>query len=139
MSKISRRQLPPHHGVLVRLAPSKTHGVGVFAIRFILKGTYVFFGDNDELVWIKKAAVRKTPREIQKLYRDFCVSRGDVYGCPDNFNHLTPAWYLNHSKKANVAADKEIRFYAVRDIRKGEELTADYSTYGDGSFRSLRP
>jgi SET domain-containing protein len=42
---------------------------------------------------------------------------------------LTLAWYLNHSDRPNVAADKNYNFYSIRRIKKGEELTADYDTY----------
>jgi SET domain-containing protein len=38
---------------------------------------------------------------------------------------------LNDSRKANVAADKDYRFYALRDIKAGEELTSDYRTYSN--------
>lgn len=140
MRKLMRKaKRGPHYGVYVRLAPSRIHGVGVVAIRRIPKGTYIFYGDDDELVWINKAVSRQQPKEIRRLYRDFCVSRGQQYGCPRNFNQLTPAWYLNHSKTPNVGADEQYRFYALRNIRKGEELTADYSTYGDESYSELVP
>ncbi len=42
---------------------------------------------------------------------------------------LTPAWYLNLSKKPNMAADESYDFYSLRMIKKGEELTVDYDTY----------
>jgi SET domain-containing protein len=44
---------------------------------------------------------------------------------------LTPAWYLNHSKKPNMAADENYDFYSLRRIKNGEELTVDYDTYAD--------
>jgi SET domain-containing protein len=121
----------PHDNVFVRLASSKLHGVGVFAIRPIKKGTYVFGDDDVPLVWVKKASVKNLPKEIKRLYEDFCILKGDKYGCPDNFNNLTSAWYLNDSSNPNVAADNEYKFYAIRNIKKGEELTANYSTYSD--------
>jgi SET domain-containing protein len=31
-----------------------------------------------------------------------------------------------------MAADSSFRFYAIRDIEAGEELTAEYTTYSDG-------
>lgn len=121
----------PHHSVFVRLAPSKLHGVGVFAIRPIKKGTYVFGEDDSPLVWIKKATVKNLPKEIKRLYEDFCILKDNEYGCPESFNNLTPAWYLNDSSKPNVAADNEYKFYAIKNIKKGEELTAEYSAYSD--------
>ena len=67
---------------------------------------------------------------MKMLYDDFAVINGQKYGCPDSFNNLTPAWYLNESKEhANVECTPDYEFLALRDIEKGEELTVDYSTY----------
>lgn len=131
-ANIEMQQLP-HHGVYVRLGPSKLHGIGVIAIQPISKGVQVFYGDDADLVWVDKAAVQNLPPPVLRLYQDFCVLKEGRYGCPANFNHLTPAWYLNHSKTPNVAADKEYRFYSLRPIAEGEELTADYTTYSGSS------
>ena len=95
----------------------------------------MFFGDEEELHWVKKTSTRLLQPEIKRLYRDFCVVRDGVYGCPSNFNQLTVAWYLNHSATPNVGADEEYHFFALRKIQKGEELTADYSTYSDNDIR----
>jgi SET domain-containing protein len=121
----------PHHGVYTRLGPSKIHGVGVFSIKHIPKGTYVFAGDDESIVWVAKKKIKNLPRAIRDLYDDFCIIKGNQYGCPRNFDSLTPAWYLNHSSKPNIAADKRVKFYALRDIKKGEELTVDYRTYSE--------
>ncbi|HXY09856.1 MAG TPA: SET domain-containing protein [Terriglobales bacterium] len=119
----------PHVGVFVRLKPSRIHGIGVFAIKDIPKETCVFRGDNQETVWVKASAIKGLGREVKKFYRDFCISCSGRYGCPRNFNMLTPAWYLNHSKKPNMALDKNYGLISTRKIGKGEELTVDYETY----------
>ena len=121
----------PHSGVYTRLKPSPIHGVGVFAIRPIKKGTYIFPGDNQRIVWIDKRQLRKVPASLTKLYTDFAIIRGKKYGAPINFDRLTPAWYLNHSKTPNVAIDDNFNFYALRSIKSGEELLVDYDTYSD--------
>lgn len=121
----------PHEGVYTRLKPSKIHGVGVFAIRDIPKGTPVFAEDDDDIVWVDKKDTENLLPPLREFYDDFCIVKGDKYGCPKNFDTLTIAWYLNSSDKPNVAADENYRFYALRDIKAGEELTADYSTYSD--------
>ncbi|PYJ84527.1 MAG: hypothetical protein DME22_12480 [Verrucomicrobia bacterium] len=97
----------PHEQVYARIGRSKIHGVGVFAIRDIPKGTKIFPDDDSELIW------------------------GETYGPPNSFNLMTVAWYLNHSKTPNVGCDKDYTFFALRDIKKGEELTADYHTYNE--------
>jgi hypothetical protein len=121
----------PHEGVWTRLKPSKIHGVGVFAIRDIPKGTCVFLHDDQPIVWIDRKSVDNLPLSLKKLYDDFCIVKGDEYGCPKHFDALTTSWYLNHSDEPNVAADEDYRFHAIRDIRAGEELTASYHTYSD--------
>ena len=128
-SKIKARL--PHYKVFTRIRRSKTHGVGIHAICDIKKGTYIFYGDDEPIFWVEKRKLKGLSGEIKKLYEDFCIIKGNLYGCPKNFNQLTPSWYLNDSKNPNVACDKNYNFYALRDIRKGEELTVDYETYSD--------
>ena len=136
-SKIQRYS--PHDGVFTRLAVSKLHGVGVFAIRRIKKGTYIFPDDKGRLQWLNLEQLKKLPKEVRRLYDDFCIIKdgGALYGCPRSFNNLTVSWYLNESKKPNVGCDKNYNFYALRDIKTGEELTADYSTYNEFASQQL--
>jgi len=135
VKKVPKRTLDrlPHIGVYTRLRPSKIHGVGVFAIRKIRKGTNIFSGDDAEMVWIEKSSLRGLPREIRRLYEDFAVIRNHAteYGCPRNFNVLTVGWYLNESDDPNVACDKDFDFFALRDIAVDEELTVDYDSYSE--------
>ena len=125
---------PPHAGVYTRLRPSNIDpgGVGVFAIRDIKKGTYLFEPDADDMVWILLAEIAQLPPEIKRMYTDFAVKHNGSYGCPVNLNKLTISWYLNHSDRPNVGCDTEYKFYALRDIAQGEELSTDYTTYSDG-------
>ncbi len=136
---MKREKILPHHNVYTRLQPSKIHGVGVFAIRDIPKGVNIFKGDKSEMdTCINKSDVENFDEEIKKLYVDFCVLKGDKYICPDSFNNLTVGWYLNHSKNPNVRCDENYEFFALRDIKKGEELTVDYSTYSDNELMDKR-
>ena len=129
--KLKNKKLP-HYGVFTRLGKSKKHGVGVFAIKDIKKGVYIFYGDDEDMVWVSKEAVDKLKDEnIKKLYSDFGPIKKNKYGCPKNFNQLTVSWYLNESKKPNVGCDKNYNFYALKDIKKSKELTTDYSTYDE--------
>jgi len=122
----------PHERVYTRLMPSRLHGVGVVAIANIPKGTYVFEPDDDSLVPVRASATKSLPTDLRRLYEDFCILKGDDYECPSSFNRLTPTWFLNNSRDPNMAADSSFRFYAIRDIEAGEELTAEYTTYSDG-------
>ncbi len=121
----------PHDGVSTRLGRSRIHGVGVFAIRKIQKGTKLFPGDVDDMIWIEKDELGRLPKNTRQLYEDFAVLKDGRYGSPLSFNRLTPSWYLNHSKTPNVHCDRNYDFTALRTINRGEELTVDYSTYSE--------
>ena len=127
----------PHSGVYTRLGRSRIRGagVGVFAIRNIKKDTDIFSGEYDEITWIHVKELKMLPKEVRKMYEDFCIIKdnGTRYGCPKNFNRLIPCWYLNSSKIPNVRCDdkRNYRFYALRDIAKGKELTVNYSAYSE--------
>jgi SET domain-containing protein len=124
----------PHRGVYVRIGRSKIHGVGLIAIVPIAKGTDLFPSDHSELTWIKVDDLPVMSPVHRQLYEDFCIRRSDSYGCPSNFNDLTVSWYLNHSETPNVECDQEYRFFALRNIREGEELTVDYRTFSEGAI-----
>lgn len=133
--KPSRKQFP-HENAYTRLAPSKIHGVGIFAICDISKGTNVFGNDKSQMFWFDKAEIDQLglSHDIKKLYEDFCVVENGKYGCPENFNSLTIGWYLNRpleGEEPNMYCDENFDFIASRDIKKGEELTVDYSTYSE--------
>lgn len=125
------RKPPPHAGVYARIGPSRTHGVGVRAIRDIPAGALVFRGESERVAWVSRAAVRRLPAAIRKLYEDFGMVWGDRIGVPPNLNRLSAGWYVNHSDRPNLEAGDDGRFRALRRIRKGEELTADYRTFVD--------
>src|SRR5262249_7679935 len=56
----------PHQRVLTRLRPSKRHGVGVFALTNIRKGTRLFFDDSDDMVWVEQGKIKRLPKEVRK-------------------------------------------------------------------------
>ncbi|HEY6290558.1 MAG TPA: FRG domain-containing protein [Terriglobia bacterium] len=131
---------PPHAGLYTRLQPSSRHGVGVFAIRHIKKGTPIFSSDCDDIRWIEAKDLPKE-RSLRRFYEDFAIVRmgeGDRptrYGCPPHFQRLTMAWYVNDPREGetpNVVFDPlNYDFRASRAICPGEELTVDSNTYSD--------
>ncbi len=124
-------KIQPHDGVYARIGVSRLHGVGVVAIRDIPAGTLVFQGESERIAWSSRAAVRRLPKAIRALYEDFGMVAGDQIGVPPSLNMLSVGWYVNHSDRPNVEAGDDGRFRALRRIRTGEELTADYQTFVD--------
>lgn len=137
----NKKASKPHDGVYARIGLSEIHGVGVRAIRDIPAGTLVFRGESPSVAWVSRAAVRRLPDAIRALYEDFGMVSGTLLGVPPNLNRLSVGWYVNHSAHPNVEAGDDGRFRALRLIRTGEELTADYRTYVDEPlpFRPKHP
>ncbi len=108
------------------LKPSK-HGIGVFAVHNIPKDTYLrLFGDI-------KPDYRPLPKEAVPLpFRMYCADRGEMLSCPLDFGVMPVGWYLNHSSVPN-AKHSNYEYFAVRDIREGEEITIDYNTLEEPS------
>jgi len=115
----------------VMIKPSPLHGIGVFAIRAIPKGTKNIFskGVGD---WIKvsKEEVGALPQHSKDLIENHCLFDEDFYFIPDyGFKLVDLVIYLNHSETPNVISlnDGE-EFEAIRDIACGEELLVDYGS-----------
>jgi len=128
---VTRTKRSPHDDVYARIGPSKIHGVGVRAIRDIPAGTLVFRGESERIVWVLRTRVRRLPKAIRDLYEDFGALSGSWLGVPPSLNSLSVGWYVNHADRPNLEAGDDGRFRALRRIRMGEELTADYRTFAD--------
>ena len=120
--------------VYCRLAPSKIHGVGVFAIRDIPKGTNPFT-DSPSIAFVKVKPTELSRQQavIRKLIEDFCpLQKGRFYLPAKGMGAIDVSYYLNTSKTPNMLEQGEGEdFIAARDIKAGEELTVDYDTYSE--------
>jgi SET domain-containing protein len=104
------------------LKPAK-YGIGVFAVHVIEKGTYLrLFGEENVEV-----SILREKKDVPELFQEYCVDRGDMVSCPKDFGCMEVGWYINHSKDPN-AYHKDYNYYALRDIKEGEEITIDYNT-----------
>ena len=93
---------------------SPIEGKGLFATRDFQTGEVVAVWDTSHVV---------SPPEIEKLPAD---ERRYVTRYGNTFIVLQPpSRYMNHSCDANTRSEagKDV---AIRDIKKGEEITADY-------------
>ena len=109
------------------LKPSD-HGVGVFAVHDIKKGTYLrMFGDEKELEHRTRTMAKK---DVPEFFQSFCIMKENYLICPPDFGAMPVGWHLNHSKNPN-AAHRNLHWYAARDIKSGEEILIDYNTLGE--------
>lgn len=127
------------NNIYCRIQPSTIHGVGVFAIKNITKGTNPFITYmNIDVVAVPEKEImenKKIPDAVKEMIRAFyVVQNGMIYCDARSLNEVNIPYFLNHSTTPNLDAkeiDDETNFTANRDIVPGEELTADYSTYSD--------
>jgi hypothetical protein len=105
-------------------------GVGVFAVVDIAEGRKVADGiqveDYGDLVpWEE---FETYDADVRRKVRDFCIGTPEGFLPPEglDFNKLSIEWYLNHSCEGNCGFNEEGDFIAIREIKKGEELTYDY-------------
>jgi len=119
--------------VFCRLGSSKTHGVGVFAIRAIKKDINPLISClDDEEIKFTKSELKHLPLAVRKQIQRFCFYDLKKTMIPRiGMNAMSMAIYLNHSKKPNLRLNKEGQFQALRAIKKDEELVIDYDdTFG---------
>lgn len=121
---LSRHMSKP--GIIFVLQPSKIEGVGVFAARDIPSGSPLELFDDEEALFVRISDI--TDEEEKKAIEKYGVEDNGGYFIPKNWHKMCIGWYLNHSDIPNVHHDNGENYYALRDIKKGEELTIDYKT-----------
>jgi len=130
--EILLQQLRAHTYVMIK--PSPLHGIGVFAIRTIPKGTKNIFSEGmGEWIQVSKQEVDTLPSSSKDLIENHCLFDEDHYFIPEyGFKLVDLVIYLNHSEIPNVRSLNEgEQFEALRDIQEGEELLVDYVTIVD--------
>ena len=123
-----------HQDTYVMIKPSPLHGIGVFAIRDIPKGTRDLFSQGvGEWIKLTIAEVEALPKHSRDLVENHCLFDEDYYYVPDyGFKLVDLVVYLNHSDTPNVISINEGEYFeATRDIAAGEELLLDYGTIVD--------
>lgn len=123
------------HATFATLRPSGVHGIGVFAIRDIPKGTKnIFSSDDAEWHKISRKEVDDLPAHAKELVENHCLYDDDHYFIPEyGFKLFDMAVFLNHSDTPNIRSVNDgAHFEAIRDIASGEELFLDYGTIVEG-------
>jgi SET domain-containing protein len=121
-----------HEEVFCRVAPSKIHGVGLFAVKHIPKGTDPFLNSlEDKSVKLSLADMDTLEPGVRKIVHDMSGFEDNTYHVHAyGFNIIHPLFFINHSKDFNIVTEG-LRYIAARDIEVGEELTVDYETFND--------
>lgn len=91
----------------------------------IIKGVTLQLFEEDDYRFIRSSQIKETglpKRFIQK----YSIQFSDGYSSPRNFHRMSIGWYLNHSAEPNVFCDDDYNFFALRNIKRNEELCVDY-------------
>jgi uncharacterized protein len=114
--------------VYCRLAPSPVHGIGVFAIKDIPKGTNPFNNSfmAQEAIVVNKNKIKDFGPEILSLLHDQHPTSDPNQQVVSNFpNQLIWTNYINYTDRPNIELMTNGEWLTLRDIKKGEELLED--------------
>ena len=108
------------------LGVSKIHGIGVIALRNIPKGTTLHCKGDNNLYEIPYTEFHKIKPEIRDLIlqRHPMVRKGHPFLSPNGDARMIS--FMNHSDEPNYSKYTDT---ALKDIRKGEEITEDYGEF----------
>ena len=112
---------------LVRLGHSAVHGKGVFARRAIRKGARIIEYTGERILWEK--AQRLAPHDPTNPYHTFFFALDDGMVINAGSGGNESRW-INHSCEPNCEPRDYrggIYIYALRNLKKGEELFYDYN------------
>lgn len=101
-------------GIIVK--KSKTNGLGVFATKDFKKGEVVLRWQSKKI--LTKEQVDKLSDEEKKYISSYTAGK--------YIHQVSPDKYVNHSCDPNTEV-RDNCDVAMRDIKKGEEITSDYS------------
>jgi SET domain-containing protein len=108
--------------VKTRIAPSPIHGVGVFAIHDIAKGTKLYTDMIPKMYNLPYKEFRNLFPTVRKLILERWpqIVNGSAFAYPDTRIQA----FMNHSDDPNYDAVCDI---TLRDIKSGQEVTEDYT------------
>ena len=123
--------------VYCRLRQSAVAGVGVFAVRDIPKGVDPFKNFLERhFVDVDPKLIFENPNidiGVKELVNDmYAIGDGRLNLWEGGLNGIDIGFFVNYSEKPNlVSQENGERFLTAREIKKGEELLADYGEYAD--------
>ncbi len=120
----------------VCLRPSLIHGIGVFALCEIPKGTKNLFAEEEgEWIELSFEEVANLPHASRHLIETYCLFNDSHYYVPAHgFKAMDLSLFLNHSDQPNVKSIEDGKFFeTLRTIQSNEELLIDYGTIVESS------
>jgi len=113
----------------IEVKPTKNRGLGVFAKNNIKKGEFISTFAGGKIFRAEKATdLPFLPENI----RDHAVQFAEGKWM---YNNQTLAELLNHSCNPNCGIKNLFDIVAMKDIKKGKELTWDYEMTEDSDWR----
>lgn len=121
--------------IKTKLGLSSKRGIGLFADQDIPKGTIVGLNNDDFGI------IRYTEKQWKNLEDNLCeesfrhIKRYTYKNKDDGLYwlNLDDTRFINHSENPNIATtgDDDI---AIKNIKKGEEILIDYTTFYDPDY-----
>ena len=116
--------------ILNELKQSNIHGLGVFSLENIRKGTIVYKHDKILDGWFDNMDYNAAITMLIKKYCPYDSSINKFIKSCDNVN------WMNHSNEPNLSAPTYYVHIASRNILVGEELTVNYKEVSDISDKT---
>ena len=109
------------------LAPSKIHGIGVFALRDIKDGERMYCMGSPNRTRYHLKSLKGLKDEVRTLIiqRWPLALKGESFLSPNDDARLVS--FMNHDDNFNYNQYNDV---ALRDIKSGEEITENYKIVG---------
>jgi len=121
--------------IKARLGTSTVSGIGLFADQDIEKGEVI--GINaDDLAIVRYSEDQWQNLRDQLSLESFRQIKMRSYKSRDDglyWRNLDDTCFINHSKKPNIATKGDVDV-ALCDIKKGEEILIDYTSFYDEEY-----
>lgn len=125
-ARVMSRSVSAKPSPLIVVRHSKIHGNGVFAARKIAEGTQIIEYQGERIT--QREADRRSGKDPDNPFHTFFFSL-EGPKLIDGGSQGNDARWINHSCEPNCEAREEdgrVFIYALRDIKRGEELNYDY-------------
>jgi|SRR3989344_4728873 len=126
--------------VKTKIGKSKIHGLGLFADQFIPKGTAIWKFKKGLDLSLTKKAFGRLPEIAKKTLKKYgyLTIRPKRWGLDFDDGRFINYSFNPNSRITLKVVDHGDTIVAVRNIKRGEEITNDYSEYDSQLKKMLR-